>query len=379
MRPLHRGSVWHRLTLRENVRLGPVVAAAGVSGVKAHTVRAVLTVLLEHADHAGICWPSVETIARESEVSAASVKRAIDVLARSGILRRHGQPGAGRGNSARTRLLWDVLDDLAGITSIEPTAAEIRAASKGRPAKRLRSKTVQDEPYVPKMGQGEPLSPENGSGCAPKTVQGEPQTIHHENHAPARTHAKGVRAGEGEPEPTVEPLPAVERLRTPGAPARAVLPRGLSMLEALERIAMIEAQEHPDRAEKREAEQILRDIAHRQALAKDTADAQERATRLAKRFGWGDPATAPPAASDALEAIPLAPAGSDVAGDGADAGEAPVEGGADGVGVVEGGRGGVGVGPGGDADAGEPVSVPVVDEAIEGAEFGQPPEGPVGP
>lgn len=163
-RTIIRGSVWHRLTLREHCRLGEICGPD--ARVKPHTVRAVLGVLLEHAGPNGLCWPSVTTIAQIAEVSESAVKRSIRVLAAAGAIRRKGLPGAGRTHTARTILVWPVLDRLAGIDS-------------SLHGEQLRSKTGHGGRLSGKRVTESRFPAENGSRGPLKTGHGDPQ-----NHTP---------------------------------------------------------------------------------------------------------------------------------------------------------------------------------------------------
>lgn len=61
------------------------------------TVKAVLLAIANYADEEGICWPSQEQLADDTELSRHSVMRAIDHLEELGLLsreRRHRQDGS---------------------------------------------------------------------------------------------------------------------------------------------------------------------------------------------------------------------------------------------------------------------------------------------
>ena len=61
----------------------PVISAAE---------RVILLVLASHSDPGGTCWPSLATIARESCLSRATVKRAMATLERGGLVTGERMP-----------------------------------------------------------------------------------------------------------------------------------------------------------------------------------------------------------------------------------------------------------------------------------------------
>jgi hypothetical protein len=63
--------------------------------------RLVLLALADHADHAGYCWPSVETVARKCRVSERTVQRAIAEAEAAGEITRALMQGRGYTNLYR--------------------------------------------------------------------------------------------------------------------------------------------------------------------------------------------------------------------------------------------------------------------------------------
>lgn len=76
----------------------------GSRAIGRHAIGRVLVALALHADGAGVCWPSAETIAREvSGLSRRDVRNALDALQAAGLIECDG--GHGRGRVRRWRLL----------------------------------------------------------------------------------------------------------------------------------------------------------------------------------------------------------------------------------------------------------------------------------
>lgn len=61
--------------------------------------RLVLLSLANHADESGVCWPSIDTLAREARLSRRRVEQALRELVRSGVVLRqvNGAPVTGHG------------------------------------------------------------------------------------------------------------------------------------------------------------------------------------------------------------------------------------------------------------------------------------------
>lgn len=53
-----------------------------------HRAKSVYMYLKDRADSEGRCWPAIKTIALELGLSRSTVKRALDDLVRSGLLRK---------------------------------------------------------------------------------------------------------------------------------------------------------------------------------------------------------------------------------------------------------------------------------------------------
>ncbi len=98
--------------------------------------RLILLVIAEHADHSGIAWPSVQTIARLANCSARYVKDTIAKL-KSGelVLER----GGGRGRSNRYRI------PLERVNSGSPIADPERVNSG---TERVNSEARKGEPQI---------------------------------------------------------------------------------------------------------------------------------------------------------------------------------------------------------------------------------------
>lgn len=53
-----------------------------------HRAKAVYIYLLDHANKEGTCWPGINTIASGVSLSRSTVKRALDDLARDGLVEK---------------------------------------------------------------------------------------------------------------------------------------------------------------------------------------------------------------------------------------------------------------------------------------------------
>ena len=53
-----------------------------------HRAKAVYIYLLDHANKEGTCWPGINTIASGVSLSRSTVKRALDDLARAGLVEK---------------------------------------------------------------------------------------------------------------------------------------------------------------------------------------------------------------------------------------------------------------------------------------------------
>ncbi len=114
---MKRGSPLYRMVLREDVRLGGMIAYK--RAVAPVVLRAVLASLLSHASASGRCWPSHATIAEESELSEASVRRALSALAAADLLKRrrraYSKADASGERTTVYQLDWRKLEALAGM------------------------------------------------------------------------------------------------------------------------------------------------------------------------------------------------------------------------------------------------------------------------
>lgn len=83
-------------------------------GPKDHTQFVVHLALAEFADHSGLCWPSIETIATRSRLSKSSVIRTIKRLETDGWLSTVRKSREHKGNTYRIAL--DRLDSRVSVT-----------------------------------------------------------------------------------------------------------------------------------------------------------------------------------------------------------------------------------------------------------------------
>lgn len=83
--------------------------------------RLVLLSLANHADDRGICWPSIDTVAKEARLSRRRVEEAIRGLVGTGIVKRtvNGAPVPGSNRPNLYRLL-KAPDEVAGAKSSAP-------------------------------------------------------------------------------------------------------------------------------------------------------------------------------------------------------------------------------------------------------------------
>jgi hypothetical protein len=97
--------------------------------VGSHGVKAILMLMADRAcEHCGLAWPGVPTLARWSEMSVASVRRALDTLREAGHLDVHRFPKGGRGLSTEYIVL--------------PSLPELSTAPCGECGKRLKRLSV---------------------------------------------------------------------------------------------------------------------------------------------------------------------------------------------------------------------------------------------
>jgi hypothetical protein len=76
--------------------------------------KCVLMILADYADEHGVCWPSQETLARESEQSVDSVQRQLKALERIPLIVRNGR---GLRNGKRAVTVYTLLMSAAKATS----------------------------------------------------------------------------------------------------------------------------------------------------------------------------------------------------------------------------------------------------------------------
>ena len=78
-------------------------AAAQKTGSPAR--KALLLAIANYADEEGICWPSRETLADDSEQSVDSVDRHIKELETAGFIKRAKRPGRRADGGAQSKLI----------------------------------------------------------------------------------------------------------------------------------------------------------------------------------------------------------------------------------------------------------------------------------
>ena len=71
-----------------------------------HRARAVYMYLKDRTNKDGVCWPSIKTIAREMNLSRATVCRALNDLCKAGLLAKDER---WRENGGRTSNLYKIL------------------------------------------------------------------------------------------------------------------------------------------------------------------------------------------------------------------------------------------------------------------------------
>ena len=71
-----------------------------------HRARAVYMYLKDRTNKDGVCWPSIKTIAREMNLSRATVCRALNDLCKAGLLAKNER---WRENGGRTSNLYKIL------------------------------------------------------------------------------------------------------------------------------------------------------------------------------------------------------------------------------------------------------------------------------
>lgn len=69
------------------------------------TTKAVLMILANRADHQGRCWPGIDGIAEQTEISRRSVIRHIKILEQGGFLEVEHRGGTGEGRKSNVYLL----------------------------------------------------------------------------------------------------------------------------------------------------------------------------------------------------------------------------------------------------------------------------------
>jgi SOS-response transcriptional repressor LexA len=78
-------------------------AAAQKTGSPAR--KALLLAIANYADEDGVCWPSRETLAEDSEQSVDSVDRHIKELETSGFIKRSSRPGRRADGGEQSKLI----------------------------------------------------------------------------------------------------------------------------------------------------------------------------------------------------------------------------------------------------------------------------------
>lgn len=116
-----------------------------------------LLALANYADEIGVCWPSQQTLARDTEQSVDTVQRQLDVLAKLKLLERARMPKRrGQWQGHRYKLLL-----MAGATPRESNAANLTAdlrpgqaaiSTMARPQS-LRLKPSKEPPYEPSLAK----------------------------------------------------------------------------------------------------------------------------------------------------------------------------------------------------------------------------------
>ena len=71
-----------------------------------HRAKLVYIFLKDHADKGGTCWPGINTIAAGVSLSRSTVKRALDDLARAGLVVKERR---WRGNGSLSSNLYQLL------------------------------------------------------------------------------------------------------------------------------------------------------------------------------------------------------------------------------------------------------------------------------
>ena len=102
---------------------GIVIDAKPGDGVSALTCWAVLVVLADHANRDHLSWPALATIAACVRADTRTVRRALRVLERSGLIATV-TPGGGRNRSAVYRLAVGNPDGAVRVSSSETRTSE---------------------------------------------------------------------------------------------------------------------------------------------------------------------------------------------------------------------------------------------------------------
>ncbi len=159
-----------------------------------HVDKLVLLSLCDHADHDGLCFPSVATIAAECCASESSVRRSIDALTRSGWLRIVAAGG------------WIGSRNRSNTYRVQPPAAAVDGFAAAQHQRRQRQESnrtaeaCQEAPAEAPEGQADPLPPSDHS---PPTVGGPPS--YHRGTVPLRWDPN--RNGTGIDSSATPPLP----------------------------------------------------------------------------------------------------------------------------------------------------------------------------
>ncbi|WP_181769462.1 helix-turn-helix domain-containing protein [Bradyrhizobium sp. UNPA324] len=147
-----------------------------------------LLALANYADHEGVCWPTQETLARDTEQSVDTVQRRLKALVKLGLVRVETRPG-GRGQ-------WDGRKYYLAMGVAE--MSEPQSAARSDPANEPATK--------PRHAAPGPVTVPHQARSPYRTAVRHKPSIEHPIEPPARTTASSaderLQAFQGKCEPT---------------------------------------------------------------------------------------------------------------------------------------------------------------------------------
>lgn len=174
---------------------GYVWDACAASGMKLSSV-AIMARLADFSNDEGVCWPSIETIARQLGAGVSTVRTAIAKLEADGWLSRKARRQGNRNASNVYQLNVAKLQTVAfaHLSDSDPSKSD---ASKSDPSKFEASKSGQNGGFHPSESGGDPsvnstTDPSGKKPSCPVASQPDPEVVITDNAILVLTHLNQV-------------------------------------------------------------------------------------------------------------------------------------------------------------------------------------------